>query len=220
MYYGDALNLALGFLNTFALLAIVWVVLEVVAGWRIFQKAGQPGWVSIVPFYNSYIEYKIYWGNGWLFLVPLVLTFLGAVPVIGGVLVLAAAIIGIITKYRQAVAFGQGIGFTIGLVLLNPIFCMILGFGNYEYFGIPMDGYSYDELRGKFNAYKAGHSQQTTYQQPDAPQGPRVRYQQPGEPPQQQYSRGHGPVYAQQQPPVTHAPEQDSPDMDTTQNQQ
>lgn len=54
----------MGLFSTFWLLGVIWVVLKVVAGWRIFAKAGQPGWASIVPFYNSYIEFKIYWGNG------------------------------------------------------------------------------------------------------------------------------------------------------------
>ncbi|MDO5778060.1 MAG: DUF5684 domain-containing protein [Eubacteriales bacterium] len=99
-------GLLLGFFGTFWILAVVWVILKVVAGWKIFSKADQPGWASIVPFYNSYIEYKIYWGNGWLFLVPLVLSLLGAIPVIGTILVLLGTAIGIITKYKQAVAFG------------------------------------------------------------------------------------------------------------------
>ena len=70
----------MGLFSTFWLLGVIWVVLKVVAGWRIFAKAGQPGWASIVPFYNSYIEFKIYWGNGWLFLVPLVLSVAGRYP--------------------------------------------------------------------------------------------------------------------------------------------
>lgn len=184
MDYGLA-GLLLSFIGTFWVIAVIWVILKVVAGWKIFSKAGQPGWASIVPFYNSYIEYKIYWGNGWLFLVPLVLSLLGAIPVIGSILVLIGTIIGIITKYKQAVAFGQGIGFTIGLVLLNPIFCMILGFGSYEYRGVPLDGYSYGELMDKYNNYKAGHAaQQTTYQQPPQDRQPNVKYQQPAEPEQ------------------------------------
>lgn len=192
-------GLILSFIGTFWLLAVVWVILKVVAGWMIFSKAGQPGWASIVPFYNSYIEYKIYWGNGWLFLVPLVLGLLGAIPIIGSILVLLGAIIGIITKYKQAVAFGQGIGFTVGLVLLNPIFCMILAFGNYQYYGVPLDGYSYGELRNKYYNYKASHpSQQTTYQQPPQDHQPNVNYSQPNSQAQQpQYPPHNGPIYQQ-----------------------
>lgn len=184
----------MGLFSTFWLLGVIWVVLKVVAGWRIFAKAGQPGWASIVPFYNSYIEFKIYWGNGWLFLVPLVLSVAAAgIPVFSTLFTLLAAIIAIITKYRQSVAFGQGIGFTIGLVLLDPIFSMILGFGSYEYLGIPKDGYSYDELVDKYNNYRAAHpKQEITYEQPaPSKDHPNVSYEQPDAQPHE------GPIYAQ-----------------------
>lgn len=222
-YYDYGLTgLILGFIGTFWILAVVWIVLKVVAGWKIFGKAGQPGWVSIVPFYNSYIEYKIYWGNGWLFLVPLVLGLLGGIPIIGSILVLLGAIIGIITKYKQAVAFGQGIGFTVGLVLLNPIFCMILGFGSYEYYGVPLDGYSYGELRNKYYNYKASHpSQQTTYEQPPQDHQPNVKYGQPDtQAQQQQYPLHHGPIYQQPAAPNKPNDEQNHQNSDDGQNNQ
>ena len=76
---------------------------------KIFEKAGQPGWASIVPFYNSYIRYKIFWGNGWLFFVPIVCTVLGGIPLLGTLLVIVGVIINIVTLYKQSVAFGQGI---------------------------------------------------------------------------------------------------------------
>lgn len=212
--YGLA-GVLLGLIGTFWILAVIWIILKVVAGWKIFSKAGQPGWASIVPFYNSYIEYKIYWGNGWLFLVPLVLGILGAVPVIGTVLVILSAVIGIITKYKQAVAFGQGIGFTIGLVLLNPIFCMILGFGSYEYMGIPLDGYSYEELKTKYNGYKGNHAgQQTTYQQPPQDHQANVNYQQTNAQTQQ------GPIYQRSAAPTQPNETQNDQNNSTDQNQQ
>lgn len=90
-----ALNAALGFLGTFWLLLVAFIVLNIVANWKIFTKAGQAGWASIIPFYNSYIEFKIYWGNGWLFLVPIVLSLFGFIPVIGTVLVVICIIINV-----------------------------------------------------------------------------------------------------------------------------
>ena len=66
----SALNLLGGMLYTMILLVIAYFVLKIVANWKIFEKAGQPGWASIVPFYSNYIEFNIYWGNGWLFLIP------------------------------------------------------------------------------------------------------------------------------------------------------
>lgn len=152
MSYGSeaaALNALLSIFAGFWLVILAFFVLNIVAGWKIFEKAGQPGWASIVPFYNSYIRYKIFWGNGWLFFVPIVCTVLGGIPLLGTLLVIIGVIINIVTLYKQSVAFGQGIGFTIGLFFLNPIFNMILAFGQYRYFGIPQDGYSYDQMKQK-----------------------------------------------------------------------
>ena len=68
----SALNLLGSMLYTMIFLVIAYFVLKIVANWKIFEKAGQPGWASIVPFYSNYIEFNIYWGNGWLFLIPVV----------------------------------------------------------------------------------------------------------------------------------------------------
>lgn len=150
-----ALNAIFGILGTFWLLVVAYFVISIIANWKIFTKAGQPGWAAIVPFYKQYIEFKIYWGNGWLFLVPIVLAALAFVPLLGQLLILANLVITIVTQYKKAVSFGQGVGFTIGLVLVNPIFNMILGFGQYQYLGVPQDGYSYDQLKNKYDERKA-----------------------------------------------------------------
>ena len=47
-------------------------VLGIVAMWKIFEKAGEPGWAAIIPFYNAYVLFKITWGNGWMFLLMLI----------------------------------------------------------------------------------------------------------------------------------------------------
>lgn len=68
------------FLGAFILVLTVSLllsVLSIIGHWKVFSKAGQPGWGAIVPFFGSYLLHKISWGNGWFFLVPLVLTFLG-----------------------------------------------------------------------------------------------------------------------------------------------
>lgn len=59
----SALNLLGGMLYTVILLVVAYFVLKIVANWKIFEKAGQPGWASIVPFYSNYIEFNIYWGE-------------------------------------------------------------------------------------------------------------------------------------------------------------
>jgi hypothetical protein len=96
-------------------------LLLIVAMWKVFTKAGQPGWASIIPIYNLYIWCKIVGRPGWwviLMLIPFV-----------------NIIIGIILCIDMAKSFGKGAGFGIGLALLGVIFVPILGFGSAQYQG-------------------------------------------------------------------------------------
>jgi Family of unknown function (DUF5684) len=103
---------------------ILWLavtILMIAACWKIFTKAGQPGWAAIIPIYNWYILCKIVGRPGWwviLFFVPFV-----------------NFIIGIIVCIDLAKSFGKGVGFAIGLILLGVIFFPILGFGSAQYQG-------------------------------------------------------------------------------------
>lgn len=141
------------------------------------------------------------------------LAALAFVPLLGQLLILANLVITIVTQYKKAVSFGQGVGFTIGLVLVNPIFNMILGFGQYQYLGVPQDGYSYDQLKNKYDERKAtAANTQTVYTQPPQDyqpnqnvsyQNPNTQYQQPQQPvyPQQSYQQApQQPTYPQQAP--------------------
>ncbi len=105
----------------FWLIYIAVLVLAIVALWKIFVKAGKPGWASIIPFYNYYCMFDIAMGNGWLFL----LMFIPIVNIIMSIFVM----------YKLAQAFGKGIGFTLGLIFLSLIFICILAFGDAEYIG-------------------------------------------------------------------------------------
>ena len=59
----------------------------------------------------------------------------GAVSIIGGVIALAGYIVNIIGMHKLSLAFGHGVGFTLGLIFLNPIFILILGFSGDQYLG-------------------------------------------------------------------------------------
>lgn len=160
-------------------LILAWCVLLIVANWRIFEKAGQPGWASLVPFYANYIEYKIHWGNGWLFLVPVGLALLSFIPFIGIIFNILQIVIAALNCYKRAEAFGQGIGFAIGVFFLGPIFNIILAFGRYRYFGVPQDGFSYDQLKSKWEGRNAS-SANVNYQNPPVDSAAQnVRYNQP-----------------------------------------
>ncbi|MDO5155455.1 MAG: DUF5684 domain-containing protein [Eubacteriales bacterium] len=120
--YDPALTAGVG-----AALAIYYVVVLaiaivcLIAEWKMFAKAGEPGWAAIVPFYNTYVLFKISMGNGWLFLLMFV-------PIVNFV-------VSIMALFKLASAFGKGVGFGFGLLFLSPIFMCILGFGDAEYVG-------------------------------------------------------------------------------------
>ncbi len=102
-------------------IGLLFVVVAIVSLWKIFTKAGQPGWASIIPIYNAYILCKIAGKPGWwviLFLIPLV-----------------NFVIAIIVFIGLAQAFGKSAGFGIGLALLGIIFLPILAFGDARYQG-------------------------------------------------------------------------------------
>ena len=208
-YYRDpysTLGILGGFLGVIILFAVAFAVISIVANWKIFTKANQPGWACIVPFYSSFVEYKIFWGNGWLFLVPLACVLLSGIPFIGTILAFLGLVITAVSCYKRSEAFGQGIGFAVGLFFLGFIFNCILAFGKYQYFGIPQDGCSYDQMKARYDNYRAqkaanGYTQpqqpqqNMNYAQPQAPQQ-NVMYTQPQQP---QYTAPVQPQYQQPQ---------------------
>jgi Family of unknown function (DUF5684) len=100
---------------------LVFVVLMIAALWKVFSKAGHPGWASIIPIYNLYVWCKIVGRPGWW----VILMFIPFVNIV----------VGIILCIDMAKSFGKGVGFGIGLALLGIIFLPILGFGSAQYQG-------------------------------------------------------------------------------------
>jgi hypothetical protein len=97
------------------------VILMIAAMWKIFAKAGKPGWAAIVPIYNIVVLLQICEKPIWwlvLLLIPIV-----------------SLIIMIILYVALAQVFGKGIGFAIGMLLLPFIFMPMLGFGSAQYKG-------------------------------------------------------------------------------------
>ena len=104
------------------MLVMVALVVVIIAGmWKVFTKAGEPGWACLVPIYNLIVMMRIAGRPGWwvlLFFIPIV-----------------SLIVSIIVSIDIAKAFGKGTGFGIGLALLGFIFYPILGFGDAQYGG-------------------------------------------------------------------------------------
>jgi Family of unknown function (DUF5684) len=94
-------------------------VLIVASTWKIFSKAGQPGWAAIIPIYNFIVWCKIVGRPAWWVLL----------------LLICFPIFYIILCIDLAKSFGKGVGFAVGLILLSVIFFPILGFGSATYQG-------------------------------------------------------------------------------------
>ena len=116
---GSVITQYLGFMT------VIYVLL-IIAMWKIFTKAGKPGWASIVPIYNVIVIFQIIGLNPWLLLLYLI-------PVVNFVV---AIVFSIMQASRLSKAFGKGTGFALGLFFLNPIFLLMLGFGDSKYIGI------------------------------------------------------------------------------------
>ena len=100
-------------------IGLVVLAVVVIGMWKVFEKAGQPGWAAIIPIYNVYVLTQIAGRD-------IVWFILALIPVVN----IVAAIVISIDVARK---FGQGTGFGVGLALFPFIFYPILGFGSAQY---------------------------------------------------------------------------------------
>ena len=108
-----------GILFVYTILAI----LMIASVWRLFSKAGQPGWAAIIPIFNVYIMLKVAGRPGWWLLLMLI-------PLVN-------IVIGIIVTIDLATRFGKGGGYAVGLIFLPVIFLPMLAFGSSTYVAKP-----------------------------------------------------------------------------------
>ena len=102
-----------------ALIAVVFV-----SYWKIYEKAGQPGWAAIVPFYGAYVLIVD------ILKMPPVWFWLLLIPCVGSVV---AIILAFMIPFKLAEKFGKETGFAVGLLFLGIIFLPILAFGDAQY---------------------------------------------------------------------------------------
>ncbi len=113
--------MAFGFSSFFFIFILVLSILIIVAQWRIYEKAGQPGWAALIPIFNFYILLKIVGKPGWW--------------VVWVIVPLANLVVAIWTTNLLSKSFGKDEAFTIMLIILPWVFYPLLGFGNAEYLG-------------------------------------------------------------------------------------
>ena len=107
---------------------IFWIA-SVAGLWKMLEKAGEPGWAAIIPFYSSYKLCQKVMGNPWYW----VRLFVAVVPVIGWI---AAFYFKYQIGKATAKSFGQDETWAWGYTFLEPVFNCITGFGDYKYYGI------------------------------------------------------------------------------------
>lgn len=110
-----AAGIGMGFMIVMLLVAAVLIV----AMWKIFEKAGKPGWASLIPIYNIIVLLEIAGKPAWwvvLFLIPFV-----------------NFVVAIILSVAVAKNFGKGTGFGLGLAFLGVIFAPILAWSDARY---------------------------------------------------------------------------------------
>ncbi len=130
MSAGEGAGAAVGIMALLAAMMVpllIVMAVYIISMWKIFEKAGQPGWAAIVPIYNIIVQLNVQgrptWWIVW-YLVPFVNYVSGLVMFI-------------IAGLDLAKRFGKSGGFAAGLILLNPIFLLILAFGSARYQGAP-----------------------------------------------------------------------------------
>lgn len=110
----------------FWIFSIAIAIFMIVVYWKLYDKAGKPGWAAIIPVYNLWILYEIAGLPGWLSLLVLI-------PFVG---LAAVFVVGIIAAIKIAPLFGKESAFSVGLILLPVVFYPILAFGKAEYVGV------------------------------------------------------------------------------------
>ena len=125
-------------------------VLSLIGKYFIFEKMGMPGWKSLIPIYSDYLLFRELIGAGYFWgyiasallagscsafvtigLVSGVMEFLFIITAVAACTVTIA--IQIKLAHSLSKSFGHGIGYTFGLIFIEPIMLMILGLGNNRY---------------------------------------------------------------------------------------
>jgi hypothetical protein len=99
---------------------IIWAIV-VIGSWKVYTKAGKPGWASIIPIYNIIVLLEIIGKPIWW----IIMLLIPCANIIFGIWM-----INLLSK-----SFGKSEGFTIGLIVFPFIFYPILGFGSATYLG-------------------------------------------------------------------------------------
>lgn len=113
----------MGMLLVILLIQLAVIVVVLIGMWKVFVKAGQPGWAAIIPIYNMFVLITKVAIRPWWFIFALLAMF---IPFVGGLVVMAMMVIISLDVARN---FGRTPLFGVGLAFLPFIFYLVLGFG-------------------------------------------------------------------------------------------
>lgn len=111
------------FAFVYYIIMIVMCIIMVIAEWKMYAKAGKPGWAALIPFYNCYVLFQIVYGDdrGWSFLKIFIPLY--------NIYIMIKLYLDLPKVYGKPAVFG------VGLLLLPYVFFPILGFGKSTYIG-------------------------------------------------------------------------------------
>jgi len=112
------------FFGTLWLLDLVLAIVLIIGLYKVFTKAGKPGWAAIIPVYNIWVLFELTGFPAWLSILLLV-------PFVN----FAIAIVVLVAYYRLAINFGKGPGFGVLTALIPIVGIPMLGFGSAQYHG-------------------------------------------------------------------------------------
>ncbi len=120
-----------GLIAAYFIFIFIVAVFYIVCLWKVFVKAGRPGWAAIIPIYNGWVFFEISGKPGWWVLFG----FLGFIPIIGSIPVI---VLGLIAAMELAKRFGKDTVFGVVLLwLFSFIGLPILAFGDAKYTSTP-----------------------------------------------------------------------------------
>lgn len=104
----------------YILVFIVFIALFIVCQWKIYVKAGEPGWAALIPYYNIWVLMKITCNNNILWFILFIVAATSPVAAI-------------ISYIGLAKSFGKGVGTILLLIFLPIVGWPMLAFGKAEY---------------------------------------------------------------------------------------
>ena len=141
----DELSGVKGFFEAAIILSLLNYLLLVIAEWKLFTKAGEKGWKSLIPFYNIFVSHHIIgMSHIWFILdivfwvIEVLLEIFEGTPVwMEEVFFSVAIIVTIVSEIlhimKLCYCYTKSELFGIGLFVLPPVFSLILAFDGSEY---------------------------------------------------------------------------------------